>query len=179
FAPARRLRRDVRIEESWSMLGPYRWLVERSSTGSDSAGDFQSLGPQPLWRKSGASALPRTSLPLTEPSLLSRGTRRSRIPGYPTPRWRGGSMFENYLLWQDAAKGPIERLPKISGVGQLREVSILFINGNDVPRGAGLGSRSTVVKDISSEMISGFDMRRRGLIDSALLAAIPTGDAPR
>src|ERR1019366_9760780 len=76
FAPARRLRRDVRIEESWSMLGPYRWLVERSSTGSDSAWDFQSLGPQPLWRKSGASALPRTSLPLTEPSLLSRGTRQ-------------------------------------------------------------------------------------------------------
>jgi len=32
FAPARR-RRDVRIEASWSMFGPNRWLVERSSTG--------------------------------------------------------------------------------------------------------------------------------------------------
>ncbi len=37
FAPARRLRRDVRIEESWSMFRPYRWLVERSSTAGDSA----------------------------------------------------------------------------------------------------------------------------------------------
>src|ERR1019366_118314 len=33
FAPARRLRRDVRIEESWSMFRPYRWLVGRASTG--------------------------------------------------------------------------------------------------------------------------------------------------
>jgi hypothetical protein len=34
---ARRRRRDVRIEESWSMFRPNRWLVERSSTASDSA----------------------------------------------------------------------------------------------------------------------------------------------
>jgi Transposase IS116/IS110/IS902 family len=34
FPPPRlRLRRDVRIEESWSRFGPNRWLVERSSTG--------------------------------------------------------------------------------------------------------------------------------------------------
>ena len=34
FTPPRlRLRLDVRIDESWSMFGPNRWLVERSSTG--------------------------------------------------------------------------------------------------------------------------------------------------
>src|ERR1019366_3528883 len=52
----------------------------------------QSLGPQPLWRKSGASALPRTSLPLTEPSLLSRGTRGVVVLarcGPPDKRSRG------------------------------------------------------------------------------------------
>jgi len=33
FAPARRRRRDVRIEESWPMSGPNRCLVERCSAG--------------------------------------------------------------------------------------------------------------------------------------------------
>src|SRR3989442_3931524 len=38
----------------------------------DSTLDFQSLGPQPLWRKTRCSALQRRSSSLTTPSLLSR-----------------------------------------------------------------------------------------------------------
>ncbi len=90
FPPPRlrlRLRRDVRIEESWSMLGPNRWLVERSFARSL----IERTPPQVIsvrfpesWSstslvKSGAKNTDRIVLSLTPPSLLSRGTRWSFV----------------------------------------------------------------------------------------------------
>ena len=56
---------------------------------------------------------------------------------------------------QDAPKGPIEGLPMVWNVKQFGEVSIFFINDNDVPGAASLGSRFTVAEDIAFELISG------------------------
>jgi hypothetical protein len=75
FAPARR-RRDVRIEESWSivqaesMVGGtifHREMIPREIS--------RALVLNLSGETSGAKTPPRRSLPLTEPSLLSRGTR--------------------------------------------------------------------------------------------------------
>ena len=39
-------------------------------------------------------------LEMVSPDDGGWGIRRSWIPGYPTPGWRGGSISENYLLRQ-------------------------------------------------------------------------------
>ena len=83
FAPPAQ-RRDVRIEESWPRSRPNRWLVERSFHRKMIQREISRVLVLNLSGKtSGAPALPRTILPLTPPSLLSRGTlgseRRERV----------------------------------------------------------------------------------------------------
>jgi len=53
------------------------WWKRSSTPRCDSTWDFQSPGPQPLWRKTRCSALQRRSSSLTTPSLLSRGSPQS------------------------------------------------------------------------------------------------------
>ena len=78
--------RDVRIEESWSMFRPNRWLVERSS-GEDHREVIQREISRVLvlnlsGKTNGAKNTAGRTLSLTPPSLLSRGTRPSASSGY-------------------------------------------------------------------------------------------------
>ena len=65
------------------------------------------------------------------------------------------AALRDVIHLQHAAKGPIEGLPLIWGVNQLREPSIFVIKSDDVPRGAGLGSRRTGAEGIAFDLISG------------------------
>src|SRR5215467_512049 len=88
------------------------------------------------------------------------------------------AALRDVIHLQHAAKGPIESLPLVWGVNQLRELSIFVIKSNDVPRGAGRGSRRTGAEGIALDLIPGVNCLRRGLIRRAVRAAVPGRDAP-
>src|SRR5271163_4120063 len=86
------------MEESWPTFWPNRWVVERCSAGKMIQREIpRALFLNLLWQSKRCSSLPRISLSLTAPSLLSRRTRHQGF-GWPA--------FEFSQWWASARRHP-------------------------------------------------------------------------